>query len=179
MRLAAERRTSQNPHAALYDAGESQCEDLPVKLSFHGADREVTGSCHLVECAGKRVLIDCGFFQGEREITEANAADFGFDPAAIDIVLLTHAHLDHVGRLPILYKRGFRGEVIATSATRELARLVLLDTAHINEEEARRRNRHRQRTGDDQPAAELFTLVGAAAALDAFGRTAAYDVPLP
>jgi metallo-beta-lactamase family protein len=149
-----------------------------LRLSFHGADRSVTGSCHLVECAGRRILIDCGFFQGGREITEANSADFGFDAAAIDFVLLTHAHLDHVGRLPILYKRGFRGEVIATSATRELARLVLLDTARLNEEEAQRRNRHRQRTGEEKRAEALFTLVDAALALDIFGRKATYDRPL-
>jgi metallo-beta-lactamase family protein len=148
-----------------------------LRLSFHGADQSVTGSCHLIDCAGKRVLIDCGFFQG-RNVVDENAADFGFDPSAIDYVLLTHAHLDHVGRLAILYKRGFRGEVIATSATRELARLVLLDTARLNEEEAHRRNRHRQRVGEEQSAFELFTIVDAAAALDTFGRTAAYDTAL-
>jgi predicted metal-dependent RNase len=73
-----------------------------LKLSFHGADRSVTGSCHLVECAGKRILIDCGLHQGSRELDEENAVPFGFDAAAIDCVLLTHAHLDHCGRLPLL-----------------------------------------------------------------------------
>jgi metallo-beta-lactamase family protein len=148
-----------------------------VRISFHGADQGVTGSCHLVECAGKRVLIDCGFFQG-RDIVEENAADFGFDPAAVDWVLLTHAHLDHIGRLPILYKRGFRGEVIATAATRELARLIILDTARLNDEEVQRRNRHRQRTGEEHRAEPLFSMVDAAAALDSFGRAAAYGQPL-
>ena len=98
-----------------------------MRLSFHGADREVTGSCHLIECAGKRILVDCGFFQGSRELDEDNAEPFGFDAAAIDVVLLTHAHLDHCGRLPLLAKRGFHGEIISTAATRELARLVMLD----------------------------------------------------
>ena len=107
-----------------------------MKLEFHGADRDVTGSCHLVECAGKRILIDCGLFQGSRELSEQNACAFGFDPAAIDCVLLTHAHLDHCGRLPLLSKRGFRGEIIATGATRELARLVMLDAAHLQEQES-------------------------------------------
>ena len=103
----------------------------PMKLSFHGADRGVTGSCHLIECAGKRLLVDCGLFQGGRDLDEENADAFGFDPAAIDIVLLTHAHLDHCGRLPLLVKRGFRGEIITTAATRELARLVMLDAGQF------------------------------------------------
>jgi metallo-beta-lactamase family protein len=149
-----------------------------MKLSFHGADRDVTGSCHLIECAGRRLLIDCGMFQGGRELSEENAADFGFDPAAIDTVLLTHAHLDHCGRLPLLAKRGFRGEIIATAATRELARLVLLDSAHLAEEDAERSARHSNRRGA-QPPAPLYTLVDAMAALDGFGRTAVYGVPLP
>lgn len=121
-----------------------------MKLSFQGADRSVTGSCHLVECAGKRVLIDCGLFQGSREVEEDNAAPFEFDAASIDFVLLTHAHLDHCGRLPLLVKRGFRGEIITTSATRELARIVLLDAAHLAEEDALRRLRRRlRRSGEN------------------------------
>src|SRR5512139_3763345 len=114
----------------------------PMKLSFHGADHDVTGSCHMIECAGKRILIDCGLFQGERELEEENAEPFGFDPAHIDFLLLTHAHLDHCGRIPLLVKRGFRGEIVTTAASRELARLVLLDSARLNEEEVRRRARH-------------------------------------
>ncbi|MDE2061944.1 MAG: MBL fold metallo-hydrolase, partial [Bradyrhizobium sp.] len=77
-----------------------------MKLSFHGADRGVTGSCHMLECANRRILVDCGMFQGSRELTEENAAAFDFDPASIDFLLLTHAHLDHCGRLPLLAKRG-------------------------------------------------------------------------
>lgn len=149
-----------------------------MRLSFHGADRGVTGSCHLIECAGKSVLIDCGYFQGSHEMNEENALPFAFDPAAIDFVLLTHAHLDHVGRVPLLYKRGFRGEVIATGATRELARLVLLDTARLNEEDAHRRQQHRARSGVQNGIEPLFTLVDTAAALDALGRAAEYDQPL-
>lgn len=80
-----------------------------LQISFHGADRGVTGSCHLLECAGRRILIDCGLYQGSRELDEENAEPFGFDAASIDYVLLTHAHLDHCGRLPLLAKRGFRG----------------------------------------------------------------------
>ena len=107
-----------------------------MKISFHGADQEVTGSCHLIECSGKTILIDCGMFQGSRELSEDNADPFDFDPATIDYLLLTHAHLDHCGRLPLLTKRGFNGEIITTSASRELARLILLDSAHLQEEEA-------------------------------------------
>ena len=148
-----------------------------MKLSFHGADRDVTGSCHLVEVAGRRLLIDCGMFQGGRELAEENAAEFGFDPAGIDTVLLTHAHLDHCGRLPLLVKRGFRGEIIATAATRELARVVLLDAANIAEEDAEHGNRRSNRRGG-QPTAPLYTLMDAMATLDSFGRTAVYGAPL-
>ena len=110
-----------------------------MKLSFHGADRGVTGSCHLVECAGKMILVDCGFYQGSRESEKANAEGFGFDPAKVDTLLLTHAHLDHCGRIPLLAKRGFAGEIVSTAATRELTRVVLLDSAHLQEEGARNR----------------------------------------
>jgi metallo-beta-lactamase family protein len=147
-----------------------------LKLSFHGADRSVTGSCHLVECAGKRILIDCGLHQGSRELDEENAAPFGFDAAGIDYVLLTHAHLDHCGRLPLLAKRGFRGEIIMTSASRELARLVLLDAAHIQEEDVRLRA---QRGGHDGGRHDihtpLYSTLDALNCLDYFGRTAVYD----
>ncbi|HUO94775.1 MAG TPA: MBL fold metallo-hydrolase [Steroidobacteraceae bacterium] len=134
-----------------------------MKLSFHGADREVTGSCHLLEAAGLRVLIDCGLFQGSRTLAAENSADFGFDPATIDLVVLTHAHLDHCGRLPLLVKRGFRGEILATPATRDLASLVLLDAAHLQGEEA-------ERTSE----AALYALEDAKAALARFRRTTDY-----
>src|SRR5476649_1419736 len=122
-------------------------QERDLKLSFHGADRSVTGSCHLVECAGKRILIDCGLYQGGRELDEENAEPFGFDAASINYVLMTHAHLDHCGRLPLLAKRGFRGEIITTSASRELARLIVLDAAHMQEEDARYRARRGGRNG--------------------------------
>ena len=123
-------------------------KEINLDLSFHGADRNVTGSCHLVECSGYRILIDCGLFQGGREAEQENAKPFGFDPTQIDYVLLTHAHLDHCGRLPLLFKRGFRGEIITTAATGELSRIVMVDSAHIQEEEARRqalRTKHHRR----------------------------------
>ncbi len=149
-----------------------------MKLSFHGADQDVTGSCHLLECLGQRILIDCGMRQGSRELVQENAEPFGFDPVAIDIVLLTHAHLDHCGRLPLLVKRGFKGEIIATAATRELARLVIVDAAHLQEEELRRASRHQRRHGDRSPAEPLYSLLDAFAALGQFGRAAAYGAPI-
>jgi metallo-beta-lactamase family protein len=148
-------------------------------LSFHGADRAVTGSCHLLECLDRRILVDCGMFQEGREVVDANAADFGFDPATIDCVLLTHAHLDHCGRLPLLAKRGFKGEVIATAATRELARLVLVDSAHLQEEDTRRKARQFQRRGEEKDIAPpLYGILDALNCLDRFGRTAEYGQPI-
>ncbi|VAW68121.1 Metallo-beta-lactamase family protein, RNA-specific [hydrothermal vent metagenome] len=154
-----------------------------MKISFHGADQGVTGSCHLIECAGKRILIDCGLYQGGRELVEENAEPFGFEPESIDYLLLTHAHLDHCGRIPLLVKRGFKGEVITTAATVELARLVMLDSAGLQEEEARYEQRKANRrsgshktnkhsTNDIEP---LYTTIDALNSLDYFGRKANYD----
>jgi metallo-beta-lactamase family protein len=147
-----------------------------MKLSFHGADRDVTGSCHLIECAGKRILIDCGLFQGERELVEENAEPFGFDPAAIDFLLLTHAHLDHCGRVPLLVKNGFQGEIVTSAASRELARLVMLDSGHLQEEEARNNARKASRRGNRKQRIDpLYTELDVLTSLDYFGRTAVYD----
>ncbi len=144
-----------------------------MKLAFHGADRDVTGSCHGVEAAGKRLLVDCGMYQGGHELDEENAGDFGFDPASVDVLLLTHAHLDHCGRIPLLVKRGFTGEIVSTAATRELARVVLLDAAHLQEEEARHHERHNVRRGR-AVAAPLYDTLDALTALGQFGRTVRY-----
>lgn len=150
-----------------------------MKLSFHGADRGVTGSCHLVECAGRRILIDCGLYQGGRELEEENAEPFGFDPAEIDFVLLTHAHLDHCGRLPLLVKRGFRGEIVTTAATRELSRLVMVDAAHLQEEEASHRAHGAVHHGKHAHlVVPLYSVLDAFAVLDFFGRTASYRQPV-
>jgi metallo-beta-lactamase family protein len=157
-----------------------------VKLSFHGADRDVTGSCHLIEVAGKRLLIDCGLFQGNRELDEENEVPFRFDPASIDFVLQTHAHLDHCGRLPLLARRGFRGEIIATPPTRELVRIVLEDAARIEAEDAARRARWRARSssgsqggaGREAGATPLYTGDDVQTALELFGRTVGYRAPV-
>lgn len=151
-----------------------------MRISFHGAARGVTGSCHLLECAGSRILIDCGMFQGGRELHEENAEPFGFEPKEIDVLLLTHAHLDHCGRIPLLHRRGFRGEIVTTSASRELARLVMLDAAGLEEDEAKRRARHAHRGGrqDTDEPGPLYTTLDALNALDLFGRSAVYGEPL-
>ncbi|MDH3979233.1 MAG: MBL fold metallo-hydrolase [Gammaproteobacteria bacterium] len=150
-----------------------------MKLSFHGAAQDVTGSCHLLQCAGKRILVDCGLYQGSRELVEDNASDFGFDPASVDYLLLTHAHLDHCGRIPLLVNRGFTGEIITTAASRELARLIMMDSAGLQEEEARYRNRRARRRGKTgEEVVPLYTTLDALNALENFGRVAHYDQPL-
>lgn len=114
----------------------------------HGAAQVVTGSCHLLELDdGTRILIDCGMFQGKEE--ERNDAPFGFNPASIDALVLTHAHLDHVGRLPKLFKEGFRGTIYATPATKDLAEVILLDSAKIMNEDYRTRYKKAQRRGKE------------------------------
>jgi metallo-beta-lactamase family protein len=149
-----------------------------MRVAFHGAARQVTGSCHLVECRGKRILVDCGLYQGGRELDEENSQDFGFDPASIDYLLLTHAHLDHCGRIPLLCRRGFRGEIVTTSASRELARLVLMDSAHLQEEEARYRARRHYRHGHRFSPNPLYSVVDVLNSTERFGRAAAYGQPI-
>ncbi|HZV55834.1 MAG TPA: MBL fold metallo-hydrolase [Rhodocyclaceae bacterium] len=117
-----------------------------MRISFLGAAREVTGSCFLVEGGGARFLVDCGMFQGGREAYRRNlsALALGFPAKALDFVILTHAHIDHSGLLPRLTAFGFRGPVYATPATCDLAEVLLLDSAHIQEKEAEWENRHEQ-----------------------------------
>ncbi len=148
-----------------------------MELSFHGADREVTGSCHLLECNGTRVLIDCGMFQGGHELDEDNRRPFGFDPATIDLLLLTHAHLDHCGRIPLLVKQGFRGRIVTTAATRDLAKLVLLDAAGLQEREAEWRARKLRRHGAGAPQ-PLYTTMDVLDAMDLFDGVAHYRKPM-
>ena len=145
-----------------------------MRLSFHGAAQNVTGSCHLLEAAGLKILIDCGMFQGEKHADEENAGDFGFKASEIDFLLLTHAHLDHCGRIPLLVKRGFTGEIITTAATRDLSKLIMMDSAQIQEEDAARASRRRRRGGNEdiQP---IYNQINVLNALDFFGRNAAYD----
>lgn len=148
-----------------------------MKLSFHGADRNVTGSCHMLECGGKKILVDCGLYQGGHELVQENAKEFGFEPSEIDYLLLTHGHLDHCGRIPLLVKRGFRGEIIMTAATVELARLVLLDSAGLQEEEARYQVRKIKRQGgkNADKIEPLYTTLDVLNSFNYFGRQAEYN----
>jgi len=149
-----------------------------MKIEFHGADQDVTGSCHLVQCGNTRLLIDCGFYQGSRELDAENAEPFGFDPTSIDCVQLTHAHLDHCGRLPLLVKRGFSGKIVATAASRELAGLVLLDTAQLQEEEAAHRGPEASRPSAGAPPSPLYTARDALQTMDRFNAAAVYGTSI-
>ena len=120
---------------------------MPIRIRFLGAAGEVTGSCHLLEAGTHRVLLDCGLFQGSAESEARNRLPFPFDPAGIDAVILSHAHLDHAGRLPLLVKQGFRGPIYTHVATRDLARIMLRDAAHLAAKDAETDTRKRARRG--------------------------------
>lgn len=126
-----------------------------MRLTFYGAASEVTGSKHLVELAGKRILLDCGLWQGSHQAEELNAQHLAFDAKTIDAVVISHAHLDHVGMLPILIKEGFTGKIFSTGATRDLAELILLDAAKIQEQDTEYWRRHHANTPD--PIVPLYT----------------------
>lgn len=132
-----------------------------MKLTFLGADHEVTGSCTLLECGGKRVLVDCGMEQG-RDIFVNQ--EIPVSPAAIDCVLLTHAHIDHSGNLPLLCKNGFRGKIYTTEETANLCKIMLMDSAHIQESDAEWRSRKAKRSGAP-PVEPLYTIEDAQTAI--------------
>jgi len=127
-----------------------------VQLTFLGAVRTVTGSCYLVTTPSGKILVDCGLFQGSDEAGDQNRAPFPFDPKEIDVLLLTHAHIDHSGMIPRLYKSGFTGPTIATHATVDLCSIMLADSGHIHEAEAEWLNRKRRRAGQP-PIDPLYT----------------------
>lgn len=124
-------------------------------LTFLGAAQTVTGSRHLLRHEGRTILVDCGLFQGGRELRERNWGEWGFDPRELDAVIVTHAHLDHVGLLPRLVREGYQGPVYATRATVALARVSLPDSGRIQEEEARNANKHGW--SRHSPAEPLYT----------------------
>ena len=142
---------------------------MPMKLQFLGAAQNVTGSRHLLEANGARLLVDCGFYQ-ERQFRERNWEPFTVDPRTIDAVLLTHAHLDHCGLLPKLVREGFGGKIYCTAATAEIARIILLDSAHLQEEDARfKAKRHKkERRKGRFPVVPLYTTADAEASFPQF-----------
>ena len=118
-----------------------------MRIGFVGADHEVTGSCHYLEACGKHILIDCGMEQGKDVYVNQ---DIPVPENQIDFVLLTHAHIDHSGRLPLLFKNGFKGEIVSTFSTNDLCNIMLRDSAHIQEFEAEWRNRKAKRSGAEE-----------------------------
>ena len=144
-------------------------------LSFYGATGTVTGSKYLLAAKGKRILIDCGMFQGFKQLRLRNWAPFPFDVHALDAVVLTHAHIDHTGCLPLLVKHGYSKPIYCTEATHELCEIMLPDAAHLQEEEAAFANRHS--FSKHAPALPLYTIADAKKCLSLFKRVA-FEHPL-
>jgi len=138
-----------------------------MKLTFWGAAQTVTGSMHMLEFGDSRLLMDCGLFQGRRSEAAKLNAEFPASPASIDVVLLSHAHIDHSGLLPKLYREGFRGRVYATSATKDLCARMLADSAYIQEKDAAWVNRRERRRGGDT-IEPLYTAEDAAGVVELF-----------
>ena len=138
-----------------------------MKITFLGATRTVTGSNFLVEGAGKRFLVDCGMWQGKAEQEMENSQEFEFNPSEIDFMLLTHAHIDHSGRIPKLYNEGFRNKVYAHKATCDLCTLMLPDSGHIQETEVEWKNKKRKRKGEE-PIEPIYTAEDAVRCLEIF-----------
>ena len=138
-----------------------------MKIPFLGATKIVTGSNFLVEAAGKKFLVDCGLYQGKAELEEQNYREFDYNPAEIDFMLLTHAHIDHSGRIPKLYNDGFKGPIYAHKATCDLCQIMLPDSGHIQEMEAEWKNKKRIRKG--QPTrGPLYTAEDALKCMEIF-----------
>ncbi len=123
---------------------------MSIKLNFFGAAQNVTGSCYLVEAGGSRILVDCGLYQ-ERDLKERNWDAFPVPPSTIDAVLLTHAHLDHCGRLPKLVKDGFRGRIFCTPATADIAQIIMKDSAVLQEEDVKHKKARHEKQGKTSP----------------------------
>ena len=138
-----------------------------MKVTFLGATKMVTGSNFLVEAAGKKFIVDCGMYQGKAEVEMENYKPFEYNPAEIDFMLLTHAHIDHSGRIPKLYNEGFKGPIYAQKATCDLCGIMLPDSGHIQEMEAQWKNKKRERKGE-QPQPPLYTAEDAINCLELF-----------
>ncbi|MBK5263194.1 MAG: MBL fold metallo-hydrolase, partial [Peptostreptococcaceae bacterium] len=121
-----------------------------MKIKFCGAAAGVTGSCHLITTDGNKLLLDCGQFQGGKAMDALNFEEFPFNPAEIDFVILSHAHIDHCGRIPLLVKRGFRGKIYCIDATADLLEVMLKDSGYIHEKEAEWKNKKGARTNKER-----------------------------
>src|ERR1051325_5656747 len=139
-----------------------------MKIAFHGAARTVTGSKHLLTLKnGKKILLDCGMFQGLGKETDILNREFGFNPREVDVMILSHAHIDHSGLIPKLVKEGFKGKIFCTPATKELTKILLLDSAEIQEDEAKYANK--KRAAEGQPYVQpLYTRDDAEKAFNLF-----------
>lgn len=148
-----------------------------MQLTFHGAARTVTGSKHLLTLNnGTKILLDCGLFQGQGKESAIRNQDFGFNPSEVDYVILSHAHIDHSGLLPLLVKQGFNGRILSTPATRDLCKVLLLDSAYIQESDAAYLNKKRQRKKKGQKLIEpLYNTEDAYLALSMF-KTVKYGL---
>jgi len=139
-----------------------------MKIKFLGAAREVTGSKHLITTQnGKRLILDCGMFQGKGLKTDEMNRNLGFNPADIDHIILTHAHIDHSGLIPYIYKQGFRGSIVCTSATRDLCSIMLADSGHIQEHDTYTFNKKRARKGLP-PVEPIYTRMDAVKCMSLF-----------
>ena len=147
-----------------------------MKIHFMGANKNVTGSKHLVEVNGLRILLDCGQFQGPRKEARERNAHLPCDPASVDVMLLSHSHIDHSGLIPVLTRDGFDGTIYCTHAARDLCAIMLLDSAHIQESDAEYLNRKKAHKGEP-PVEPLYTQEDAAASFKHF-HSVAYDRPL-
>ena len=135
-----------------------------MRLTFIGADHEVTGSCHYLEACGKNILIDYGMEQGGNVFENA---ELPIPPSDVDYIFVTHAHIDHSGHLPLIYSRGFKGQIFATQATCDLCNIMLKDSAHIQEMEAEWKNRKARRAGNPE-VQPLYTMADAEGVLTHF-----------
>ena len=147
-----------------------------MRITIHGAAGEVTGSCHLLEFGRHQVLLDIGMIQGGHEETQRNRDEFPFDLRKLDAVVISHAHIDHLGRLPLLVKRGYSGPVYTHRATADLARIMLEDSATLAAADAERDNRRKLRAGEEPDAEPLYSLGDVADALRLL-RPIDYDEP--
>ncbi|MEI7905336.1 MAG: MBL fold metallo-hydrolase, partial [Candidatus Firestonebacteria bacterium] len=140
---------------------------MTIEVKFLGAARTVTGSKYLISNDSTKILVDCGMFQGPKELTELNYEVFGFEPSELNYVVLTHAHIDHSGLVPRLIRKGFRGKILTTKATMDLCKIMFIDVAHIESIELEWRNRKRVRAGKE-PLEPVYTVSDAEEAMKYF-----------